>query len=433
MSSLQAHTSGREAALARSFARRMAPVAAMVGLLVAVAPPLVTELVGQHRLRALVAQEAQDVADTLGDLATRQPYFWRYTARKLIGAGLPDRSVVGELRVTGCDGETLLSPADLGVDEAGEGAVAWAAVWARDRVVAWVRAAGAVTPVHDAALAIGVGSGLAGLALGVLLWLVPTGVVRRQARDLDATVARLAAAEVALVDANRGLATRVEEAVREVRTLSERVVSIQEEERGRIARDLHDSVGQLLTALQIDLQLASGSREDARDRRLQAALSLAERSLGELRRVVRDLRPLELEGGGLAEALRATAERFEVRTGVVTSLRHEGPDVDDEAAAVCLLRVAQEALANVSRHAAASEVGILLRVGDGVARLEVTDDGRGFVPGSVRAGPASCDVASGSGLAGMRERARFIGGEVTVTSAPGKGTVVSIEVPAAGG
>lgn len=412
MSSARAATSGREAGLARSFARRMAPVAAAVGLLVAVAPPLVTELVGLERLRADVAVQAELVAGALGDLATREPYFWRYNAPKVVAARQINRGVVADLRVTGCDGETLLSR-DHGGGAGLGGAVAWAPVRARDRVVAWVRAAGAVGEVHRVAVVVGLGSGIAGAALGALLWIVPTAVVRRQARELDAAVARLLAAEAALLDANQGLTRRVEEAVGEAHALSERIVSIQEEERGRIARDLHDSVGQLLTALQIDLQLSPG--EPAR---LQAALSLSERSLEELRRVVRDLRPLELESGGLAVALRALVERFEIRTGLTASVRHEGPDVAGEAAAVCLLRVAQEALANVSRHAAATEVGVLLRVDGGGARLEVRDDGRGFDPGAV----------SGSGLAGMRERARFIGGELTVRSGAA-GTEVVAEVP----
>ena len=420
MSSPRAATSGPDAALARSFARRMAPLAALVGLLVAVAPPLVYELVGRHRLRGRVEAEARSVAEVIGGLAVREPYFWRYNVHKVVGAGSgrPDPDVVVSMRVAGCDGATLVGPEELGLAPRGGGARAWAAISARGRVVAWVQATGAVTALHEQALALGGGSVALGVALGVLLWLVPTGVVRRQGRRLDETVRRLGAAEAALVEANLGLARRVDEAVGEARRLSQRVVSIQEEERARIARDLHDSVGQLLTALQIDLQLARQGGADG-PRRLEAALSLAERSLQDLRRVVRDLRPLELEGGGLSGAMGATAERFELRTGIPTSLRHDGPDVADPAAAVCLLRVLQEALANVSRHAGASEVGVGLRVDANRATLQVSDDGRGF----------DVERARGSGIAGMRERARFLGGSVVVRSAPGEGTTVTAEIP----
>lgn len=415
MSSPRAATSAPDSALGRSFARRMAPLAAFVGALVAVAPPVVYALVGTSRMRVHAEREAAEAAAELSVLATREPYFWRYNARKVVGAGTgrPDPAAVATLRVADCAGETLVGAAQLGLPEEGGGAQAWAPIRARGGVVAWVHASGAVTSLHEETVALAGGSLALGVALGLVLWLVPTGVVRRQARRLDETVARLGAAEVALVEANQGLARRVEDAVREARRLSERVVSIQEEERARIARDLHDSVGQLLTALQIDLQLAHHGAAE----RLEAALELADRSLEELRRVVRDLRPLELEAGGLAEALRATAERFEVRTGIPTSLRHDGPDVTDPDAAVCLLRVLQEALTNVSRHAAASEVGLRLHVTPGRATLEVTDDGCGFDPERV----------VGTGIAGMRERTRFLGGSVVIRSAPGGGTSLVAE------
>ena len=179
-------------------------------------------------------------------------------------------------------------------------------------------------------------------------------------------------------------------------------------------------MGQQLTALQIELSL---SRERGPEglARLEEAIRSCEGILAEIRRVVRDLRPVELEHNDAVEALAALAERFELRTKIATSFKVErGAEVAGEGVAVCLLRILQEALTNVSRHAGASEVGIVLAVRADAISLEIADDGQGFD-----------DAArpSGSGLLGIRERCAMLGGTASIRSTPGEGTTVSVTLP----
>ena len=413
------------ATLAVYFARRMLPVSIVVGMVVALSPPLLYWRVAGEQLRTQAREEAAAIARAVDGVALKQPFFWRYNLYKLVGATAGHRSAapLGEVRITDCAGGTLLSGTELGLGSGRTGGPAeWAPVAPRGRVIAWAEVTMDPAGLHAAVTRIAVTSTTVGSGLALLLFLFPTRVVRRQAGILGETLERLAAAEKGLVDANQDLRRRVDEAVREVRALSERVLSIQEEERGRMARDLHDSVGQLLTGLQIELGLIE-RRPDEAAQRAGDALDLCERTLVELRRVVRDLRPIELESGGLTEALRACAERFEVRTGVVTAFRHEGGEVRGDALSTCLLRVLQEALTNVTKHADALEVAVVFKVEPSRVALEVRDDGKGFDPGA---------PGAGAGLRSIRERVRFEGGTASVESAPGRGTRVVVELPGEG-
>jgi signal transduction histidine kinase len=211
----------------------------------------------------------------------------------------------------------------------------------------------------------------------------------------------------------------VEQAIADIRQLSERVVRTQEDERQRIARDLHDGLGQRVTALQIVLQRAANAPASAPER-LREAQALAAGILSEIRRVVRDLRPLELTSAGLASALAELCERFEMQTALATTFRHRGPDVNDEAISLCVWRIAQEALTNASRHANAAEVGVALVVQPSALELEIWDDGCGL---------PSDAAPSGTGLQSMRERATFLGGQFEVISAAGEGTKLRVTIP----
>ena len=207
----------------------------------------------------------------------------------------------------------------------------------------------------------------------------------------------------------------------EVRKLSEGALRVQEEERLRIARDLHDGVGQAVSALQIELQLAGVDDVEQRSPHLQAAVRLAEEILGEIRNAVFALRPAELAERGLEQALRDCVERFELRARLPASFRAEG-DLRrvPERAAAGLLRILQEALTNIGRHSGASEVGVMVRSADNALCLRVTDDGRGF---ETTAAPR------GSGIRGMQERAAFLGGRLEISSGPGQGTQVEVTLP----
>ena len=358
-------------ALDRTFSRRMLPLAALAAVVVAAAPPLSYRAVAWPKARGQAGLYASHLAAAMSRLVARQPYLWRFDADKVLEAtavhrGQPD---ISSVRITDCQGGTLFAPDAA----AGGGLSGWAPILWGGEGVGWVEVQVATAAERRALGAIALASALMGMAVGLLLYRFPTRVVRRQAGVLDQTLTRLRGAEVALTDANRRLAERVEEAVGEARRLSERVVSIQEEERRRIARDLHDSVGQDLTALQLELALVQSRPQEAEAHQGEAA-RCCEEALREVRRVVHDLAPPELGTASLPEILRAYTERFEVRTGTVASFRLKGGVEPGQEMASCLLRVLQEALTNVARHAKASEVGVTLALLAAEPDLEVVGE-----------------------------------------------------------
>ncbi len=396
------------------FARRMAPAAVLIALAIALAPPALFAAAALHGLRAEAGVVAVDVADALSGLATRQPVLWRYNSQKVLELTRPvgAHAGVAEVRVEGCDGAPWRTMPMR--QQRGPAVEATAPIRAGGDVVARIRVTMGVGAVLRAALAWFAVSAAAGIALGGFAWRFPRRVVREQARALSD-------AGAALEEANRGLRAQVDAAVDDVRALSARVVSTQDAERERIARDLHDGVGQVLTALEVELAMAR-SRPDERDARLDAAGTLARQAMDELRHVVLSARPTALEGAPLPDVLAALAETFEARTGVACAFRLErdtdATEVDDDVAA-CLLRVAQEALSNITRHAHATEVGVVLALSPQATVLRIHDDGRGFDPAATH---------PGVGLGSMRDRVRLVGGSLDVTSDIGEGTAVVARV-----
>ncbi|NED72580.1 sensor histidine kinase [Streptomyces sp. SID9944] len=199
------------------------------------------------------------------------------------------------------------------------------------------------------------------------------------------------------------------------------------DERRRLAAEIHDTLAQGLTGIIAQLQVVSSAPDLTTARtHLERAAALARHSLGEARRSVHNLAPVELEDTALPEALKSTVAAWGERTGARADFTVTGTaeQLHDEVSAT-LLRIAQEALSNTARHARAARVGVTLSyMGDEVI-LDIRDDGAGFDPAAV---PARTR-AGGFGLAGMRARAERIAGSVTVESEPGQGTAVSARVP----
>jgi two-component system, NarL family, sensor histidine kinase UhpB len=205
----------------------------------------------------------------------------------------------------------------------------------------------------------------------------------------------------------------------ERRDSGRRAMLAQEAERRRVAGDLHDEIGQSLTALVLKLKQAA-----ARDRPDSAAMrelvAAAEQILAEVRSVARGLRPEALDDLGLRSALLALAARLEdaggptVHVRIAPDLPPLPPDVE-----LVTYRVAQESLTNVLRYAGARDAAVELRAGPGELILEVTDDGHGFDATREHHG----------GIRGMRERALLVGGTITIESRPGRGTRVRLVVP----
>jgi signal transduction histidine kinase len=199
------------------------------------------------------------------------------------------------------------------------------------------------------------------------------------------------------------------------------------DERRRLAAEIHDTLAQGLTGIIAQLQVVAAAPDPAVARtHTDRALALARHSLGEARRSVHNLSPAALADDGLPDALRKTVtewgERAAVRAGFTVTGTAE--PLHDEVAAT-LLRIAQEALSNTARHAAAARVGVTLSyMGDEIT-LDIRDDGKGFDPlTACRRTPTG-----GFGLDGMRARAERIAGSLTVESEPGQGTAVSARVP----
>jgi signal transduction histidine kinase len=195
-------------------------------------------------------------------------------------------------------------------------------------------------------------------------------------------------------------------------------------ERERFAREIHDTLAQGFTSVVMLAQAARARlRTDSEPvaAQLDAIERTARENLAEARAVVAAFSPVALDGTDLAGALRRLAARFSAETGVAVDVELGSAGIglprDRE---VVLLRAAQEALANVRRHADAGAVSIRLRVAEGTAQVEVSDDGSGFDP----------DAARGFGLSGMKDRVQDVGGDMDVETGPGRGTRIRVRVPA---
>ncbi|GAA4155893.1 histidine kinase [Leifsonia shinshuensis] len=215
--------------------------------------------------------------------------------------------------------------------------------------------------------------------------------------------------------------------------LTERQVKLTatEVERSRMAREIHDTLAQGFAGIVTQLQAAEQAPDDAgRARHTDAALALARDGLAEARRSVHALRPAALDAMRLPEAIGQLARAWSERTGIPVDVTTTGDasalptDVE-----VALLRTAQEALANVERHAGARRVRLTLRTDATGTRLEVRDDGRGFDPAARTAEPDRPEDG-GYGLVAMRERIESVAGGLVVESRPGHGTAIRVQVPA---
>ncbi|MEV5886269.1 HAMP domain-containing sensor histidine kinase [Streptomyces sp. NPDC052020] len=209
---------------------------------------------------------------------------------------------------------------------------------------------------------------------------------------------------------------------RERATSSARVLLAQEAERRRIAQELHDEVGQSMTAVLLVLKRAADEAAEPLRGELHQAQEITRESLDEVRRLVRRLRPGVLDDLGLVSALTSLTHDFATHTGLRVLRRFDPalPALERETELV-LYRVAQESLTNAARHADAERVEVSLRHADGAVELCVTDDGRGI--------DAVCE---GAGIRGMRERALLVGADLDIARAARCGTRVRLTAPVSG-
>jgi two-component system sensor histidine kinase UhpB len=294
-------------------------------------------------------------------------------------------------------------------------------------VVAWITTRRVVKPTE---LLMRAAERMAGGDLASPIEVRAQDEVGQLAESLEAMRQRLNAAQETIEHANRELESRVADRTARLGQVLRKTISAQEEERLRLARELHDETAQALAALTIALDRARDDLEagtpDARERILEAR-GIAARLLEEIRRLILGLRPSVLDDLGLVPAIRWLCEANLADRGIEVWIEAQQEGIRLPAhIEVTLFRIIQEAVSNIARHAGAAHVRVGLIVTDGSARVTIVDDGAGFdVARTI--GPAGSDGSVG--LVGMQERVGLLGGTIEIRSGAETGTEIVVDVP----
>lgn len=435
----------RRLALRRYMGARLGPLTALVALFTCLASPTAFFLLGREALEVRGDATAREAASRLGPDVQERPLLWKYDAAKVLARvdafELPgvDRVVVVDaegvpIRGSAADVEVLSSldalwrSADIEVRGETAGAV-WVAVSTR--------------ALQRNTIALTVGFGALGLVLGGLLFGLPMRAMGRAEANIRELVGRLEESQGALARLNETLEHQVEARSAELRDalaelqrkeqnlreISARAIRMQEAERRGIARELHDSAGQALTAIRIQVQLI-GDLLTAKEGGDAKSTTMARRTLGmvdttveEIRRAVNQLGPAVLDDVGLEAAIHRAADDLSDATQVQVEVHYDVVEALDASVEITAYRLVQESLTNVARHAEASEVTIRATLEGAALVISIHDDGKGFEPDAV--GPRR------RGLVGMRERVELLGGAIEIRSAPGEGTDIDARLPVA--
>jgi signal transduction histidine kinase len=419
-----------------SFRARLALAMGALILLIAIAISLYVPMRFEAEAMALIGQKAETLAELTAFTIHPAIYFNdRGALEEALSGTRRDRDVAYVI-VTGANGQRLSAfhperAASAGVYEVTK------PIREGDRELARLSIGMSLARLHGEVtrmrVAIGVLSALI-LAAGLLGIALISNVLTRPLRDVAAGAQQIAAGDLAhrvpegrrdeigrLATSFNDMAARVAERDASLRQLSKRMLSIQEQERVRIAREVHDELGQALTAMKIDVQqLAKG--QPALAEPLGAISRAVDNTVDLVRRIATDLRPAILDDLGVTAALEQQLRRLRESTGMQTTLTvTEEPELD-MLTGVTLYRVAKEALANVVRHAEATEVEVSLAIERNAAVLEIRDNGKGM-------GRERITSSRSLGLLGMRERAELLGGSVSIESRPDQGTCVRATLP----
>ena len=404
---------------------RLRPVAVLVLVIVWLATPLGWCALRLAELHSVGTKTAGQIAELVQREVNARPVLWRYDTIKLAEhaqghlAG-PDVRAVAIV--------DALGPAlDLGNGDASLALAPPRVVWTRAALALSGGSSGTVWVAMSTerllrgAMALFVGFGVLALGLAWLIRWIPLGTVILAEQRIQGLLAELQGL-------NTTLESRIAAAVQELRGNQQRLdeqaaktATWQEEERRRIARDLHDGLGQTLTGLRLRLQVLQ-QRPDLppeANAALGDALSLTDESIDETRHAVQRLAPPLLAELGLVAALRRHCQGFAERTGLQVTCEVQGEVPHASAVEAACYRIAQEALTNVARHAQAETVVVRLDASATRIHLEIADDGRGM--------PA--DRSAGHGLVSMRERAEVLGGTFGWHSRSGEGVRVVVELP----
>jgi len=242
-------------------------------------------------------------------------------------------------------------------------------------------------------------------------------------RDEQGNIVKWFGASVDIEDRRRA-EKNLEEANRQLKLLSRRRVKVQEEERRHLARELHDQIGQALTAAKINLQAALEEPDHAKSKRIHETTAILERLLGQVRQISLNLRPSTLDDLGLVPALRSLLDEQGRLASVAVrfSAKNMPENLDPEIQTTCF-RIAQEAITNAVRHARSTQIRVDLSHENGNLRLQIRDNGTGFDAESAQA------QTIGLGLLGMKERAALVGGRTRIMASRGDGATVDVTLP----
>jgi signal transduction histidine kinase len=431
---------GRPITIGRYLGSRLLPLATLVAATVSLSAPAAFLYVRMHELRNQAEATGHAVSELISREAALQP-LWRYDTVKLVEhvRTREQRTGIARIEVTGTDGRLMGFGAGNDLARVASDDFLWGVVpilvHGERAGDVWV-AVGADRARRTALLLLAPFS-LLGLALAALIYGIPLRAAGRAEKRIGALVA-------ALDRSRRALSNRGEDLEKEVfarsselraanaelrrkearlRELSIRTAALEEEERRAIARELHDSAGQALTAIRIHLQIIGESvpEDDPRRRLIAQTVAMTDETLEEIRRAVRMLGPAILDEIGLAEALERYCDDFAERARVEVSRAVDtGAGPLPGAVESACYRIVQEALTNVAKHAAARRVHVRVAREEGRLFLDIEDDGRGL---------SSSERGDGRGLTGMRERTEILGGSLHVTSTPGAGTRLHAELP----
>jgi signal transduction histidine kinase len=391
-------------------------------------------------MRTRAHATAAQVAAAIGREIQARPVLWRYDDSDLLAQIQAHSEQPGIARVEVVDRTGVRVPLPRPRDVI---VVADALLWESapitidEQVVGHVWVGAPLADARAGALLLLLPFGVLGVGLAALVFFLPGRAISRAERRIDALIARLEHSQSALAELNRTLEQQVVDRSSELRAkeqrlreLSSRAVLLQEAERRVIARELHDSAGQALTAIRINLQIIAQLEQSGGNERVAGlasrTLTIADATLEEIRRAVSMLGPAILDDVGLVAAIQRLCDDFGERSDLrIDSDLAELPQGGLSAAleSVCY-RVAQEALTNVARHARATHVRVALTLDPGAVHLEVADNGQGFDPS-----PRPRGSPGGRGLVGMRERVELLGGTLRIATQPGGGTTITVDLP----
>lgn len=294
-------------------------------------------------------------------------------------------------------------------------------------LVAWVTTRNVVKPTQQLTVA---AERMALGDLGTPIRISAEDEVGKLAQSLDIMRLKLRKATEEISTINRDLESQVRERTARLGEVLRKVITAQEEERYRLARELHDETAQTLGALSIALDRVRDDLQDTSQQtkeQLMEAKNIATRLLEETRRLILDLRPLALDDLGLGPAIRWYAETRLEEKGVATTVEVEQPATRlPKHIEVSLFRLVQEAVNNIAKHANAQHASVRLAFPDSIISLVMTDDGKGFDVNRVLGVGSS---VRNVGLLGMQERIKLLNGRFHIRSQEGKGTEVAIEIP----